>query len=75
MVVCLWDQMIHVFFGSDERAGFLGGLPGVPPGARFDPYGPPDVPGFEPARFIRQPRRPGGGAHPDLEHFQGPDYI
>ncbi|XP_064946585.1 probable proteasome inhibitor [Musa acuminata AAA Group] len=63
------------FFGSDERAGFLGGLPGVPPGARFDPYGPPDVPGFEPARFIRQPRRPGGGAHPDLEHFQGPDYI
>ncbi|ESQ45086.1 hypothetical protein EUTSA_v10010577mg [Eutrema salsugineum] len=43
--------------------------PGVPPpGARFDPYGPPDVPGFEPGRFGRQPpRRP----HPDLEHFPG----
>ncbi|WOK96439.1 putative proteasome inhibitor [Canna indica] len=41
------------FFGSDERAGFLGGLPGVPPGARFDPYGPPGVPGFEPSRFVR----------------------
>ncbi|XP_042374288.1 probable proteasome inhibitor [Zingiber officinale] len=63
------------FFGSDERPGFIGGLPGVPPGARYDPYGPPGVPGFEPARFIRQPRRPGGGTHPDLEHFQGPDYI
>ncbi|XP_074583705.1 putative proteasome inhibitor isoform X1 [Curcuma longa] len=63
------------FFGSDERPGFIGGLPGVPPGARYDPYGPPDVPGFEPARFVRQPRRPGGGTHPDLEHFQGPDYI
>lgn len=26
---------------------------GVPPGARFDPYGPPGVPGFEPQRFTR----------------------
>lgn len=26
---------------------------GVPPGARFDPYGPPGVPGFEPGRFVR----------------------
>lgn len=26
---------------------------GVPPGARFDPYGPPGVPGFEPNRFVR----------------------
>jgi len=26
---------------------------GVPPGARFDPYGPPGVPGFEPNRFAR----------------------
>ncbi|MCI16107.1 putative proteasome inhibitor, partial [Trifolium medium] len=24
---------------------------GVPPGARFDPIGPPGVPGFEPNRF------------------------
>lgn len=26
---------------------------GVPPGARFDPYGPPGIPGFEPNRFAR----------------------
>ncbi|BFI43036.1 proteasome inhibitor subunit 1 (PI31) [Marchantia polymorpha subsp. ruderalis] len=43
--------------------------PGVPPGARFDPFGPPGVPGFEPNRFIMDPRRPPGGSHPDLEHF------
>ncbi|KAG6385071.1 hypothetical protein SASPL_153895 [Salvia splendens] len=37
------------FFGDRTRGpGFL---PGVPPGARFDPYGPPNVPGFEPGRF------------------------
>ncbi|KAG5583807.1 hypothetical protein H5410_044241 [Solanum commersonii] len=62
--------------GGDPR--LPGGLPGVPPGARFDPYGPPDVPGFEPGRFIRNPRRPGGGGrpHPDLPHFGGDsDYI
>ncbi|KAL8102295.1 hypothetical protein AgCh_026976 [Apium graveolens] len=49
--------------------------PGVPPGARFDPYGPPGVPGFEPKRFARNPPRPGGGAHPDLQHFGTDDYI
>ncbi|OIT39139.1 PREDICTED: probable proteasome inhibitor [Nicotiana attenuata] len=61
--------------GGDPR--LPGGLPGVPPGARFDPYGPPDVPGFEPGRFIRDPRRPGGGRpHPDLPHFGGDsDFI
>ncbi|XP_065619816.1 probable proteasome inhibitor [Quercus suber] len=49
---------------------------GVPPGARFDPYGPPGVPGFEPNRFTRDPRRPGRGTHPDLEHFGGgSDFI
>ncbi|CAN6576247.1 unnamed protein product [Malus baccata var. baccata] len=49
---------------------------GVPPGARFDPYGPPGVPGFERNRFARNPRRPGGGTHPDLEHFgSGSDFI
>ncbi|KAK8951360.1 putative proteasome inhibitor [Platanthera zijinensis] len=63
------------FFGPGVSPGSFGAIPGVPPGARFDPYGPPDVPGFEPARFIRQPRRPGSGTHPDLEHFQGSDYI
>lgn len=57
---------------------FPGGIPGVPPGARFDPYGPPGVPGFEPNRLARNPRRPGYGAHPDLQHFQrdaDSDYI
>ncbi|KAG0492495.1 hypothetical protein HPP92_005539 [Vanilla planifolia] len=63
------------FFGPGVRPGNIGGIPGVPPGARFDPYGPPDVPGFEPSRFVRQPRRPGADTHPDLEHFRGPDYI
>lgn len=59
-----------------QQPGFPGALPpGVPPGARFDPYGPPGVPGFEPNRFARNPRRPGGGVHPDLEQFGGDDYI
>ncbi|KAL5972864.1 hypothetical protein ACLOJK_039670 [Asimina triloba] len=64
--------------GIGGQPGFPGGRlpPGVPPGSRFDPFGPPGVPGFEPGRFIRDPRRPGGGTHhPDLEHFGGPDYI
>ncbi|KAM7265105.1 hypothetical protein ACFE04_002788 [Oxalis oulophora] len=60
---------------NDPR--WLGGMqrnpsfpnPGVPPGARFDPFGPPGVPGFEPERFRRNPRNPPG--HPDLEHFGG----
>jgi len=61
-------------FGGDP--GFPGGQLGVPPGARFDPYGPPGVPGFEPNRFARAPRRPGSGTHPDLEHFgSGSDFI
>ena len=33
--------------------------PGVPPlGARFDPYGPPDIPEFAPGRFDAGPRFP-----------------
>ncbi|KAL4571788.1 hypothetical protein LXL04_018553 [Taraxacum kok-saghyz] len=66
------------FFGGGIGGpmGFPGGQPGVPPGARFDPFGPPDVPGFEPNRFTRNPRRPPGGTHPDLEHFgNGSDFI
>lgn len=64
------------WFGSGEFPGSLGGLPGVPPGARFDPYGPPGVPGFEPGRFARRPRPPGSGAHPDVQFFpRDPDYI
>ncbi|GER57513.1 peptide methionine sulfoxide reductase MsrB [Striga asiatica] len=46
------------------------------PGARFDPYGPPGVPGFGPAQFTRNPPRPGGGPHSDLHHFHdGSDFI
>ncbi|CAA2990015.1 probable proteasome inhibitor [Olea europaea subsp. europaea] len=67
------------FFGGNRGGvpGLPGGQPGVPPGARFDPFGPPDVPGFEPGRFVRNPRRPGGGGtHPDLQHFgNGSDFI
>lgn len=65
------------FGGGGVDPDFMqGGQPGVPPGARFDPYGPPGVPGFEPNRFVRHPRRPGGGTHPDLEHFRNDsDFI
>ncbi|OMO97312.1 Proteasome Inhibitor PI31 [Corchorus olitorius] len=68
------DPRWNIRFGEP---GFPGGEPGVPPGANFDPYGPPGVPGFEPNRFIRHPRRPGAGTHPDLEHFNrdGSDFI
>ncbi|GAB2298835.1 hypothetical protein Dimus_032912 [Dionaea muscipula] len=66
------------FGGRGGQPGFPGGGLNVPPGARFDPYGPPGIPGFEPSRFTRFPRRPGGGIHPDLEHLgsgNGADYI
>lgn len=66
------------FFGGNREPGLPGGFrgPGIPPGVRFDPYGPPGVPGFEPGRFTSGPRRPGGGTHPDLEHFGcGDDFI
>lgn len=64
------------FGGSGGGMGFPGAPPGVPPGARFDPFGPPGVPGFEPDRFVRHPRRPGNGAHPDLQQFgNGSDFI
>ncbi|KAJ4833505.1 hypothetical protein Tsubulata_008005 [Turnera subulata] len=63
------------FGGSGVEPGLPGGPTGIPPGARFDPYGPPGVPGFEPGRFTRNPR-PGGRTHPDLEHFgNDSDYI
>lgn len=64
---------------NDPRWGSMGygdmvGVPDagrgmLPPGARYDPIGPPGVPGFEPGRFIRGRRPPSGGANPDLEHF------
>ncbi|CAK9228430.1 unnamed protein product [Sphagnum troendelagicum] len=64
---------------NDARWGRMGGLEpgvGVPdtggigmvPGARFEPFGPPGVPGFEQNRFARGAPPP-PGVHPDLEHF------
>ncbi|ESW19716.1 hypothetical protein PHAVU_006G149300 [Phaseolus vulgaris] len=64
--------------GIGRDPAFPGRMPGLPPGARFDPYGPPGIPGFEPNRFARNPRRPGYDAHPDLQHFRrdaDSDYI
>lgn len=65
------------FGGQPGFPGMSGGIPhGIPPGARFDPYGPPNVPGFEPdgfdGRFPRGPNpgrrtQPPGRIHPDLE--------
>ncbi|KAL5711371.1 hypothetical protein ACHQM5_021835 [Ranunculus cassubicifolius] len=57
------------WFGAPQP-GFPAGS-GVPPGARYDPYGPPGLPGFEPNRFGRNPQRP--GLHPDLQPFGSPD--
>ncbi|TVU38578.1 hypothetical protein EJB05_11958 [Eragrostis curvula] len=62
------------FFPSNPFPAPFGGPGSVPPGGRYDPIGPPDVPGFEPSRFVRRARHPGGSTHPDLEFFQqGPD--
>ncbi|XP_044405491.1 probable proteasome inhibitor [Triticum aestivum] len=63
------------FFPSTPSTPF--GDPGsVPPGGRYDPIGPPDVPGFEPSRFVRRSRHSGGSTHPDLEFFQqDPDFF
>lgn len=64
------------FFPGNRQPGLPGGQPGVPPGARFDPFGPPDLPDFDPDRFVRNPQRPGRGTHPDLHHFHdGSDFI
>ncbi|KAK9123832.1 hypothetical protein Sjap_013434 [Stephania japonica] len=62
------------FRPAGEQPGFPDFSLGVPPGARYDPVGPPDVPGFGPGRFARNPRRPPGN-HPDLEPFGDPDLI
>lgn len=76
MLVGPGDPRFFPGVGGDTR--LPGGLqPGVPPGARFDPFGPP-IPGFEPGRFMRDPTRPGSGRnhHPDLEPFRdGSDFI
>ncbi|BAT02029.1 probable proteasome inhibitor isoform X1 [Oryza sativa Japonica Group] len=58
------------FFPSNPFPVPFGGPGSVPPGGRYDPIGPPDVPGFEPSRFVRRPRPPAGTTHPDLEFFQ-----
>ncbi|KAL5659143.1 hypothetical protein ACJX0J_032306, partial [Zea mays] len=40
------------FFPSNPFSAPFGGLGSVPPGSRYDPIGPPDVPGFEPSSFV-----------------------
>ena len=57
---------------SDDRPRFEGPRP--PPGARFDPYGPPDVPEFAPGRFgsERDPMR-GFPENPDAAFGGVPD--
>ncbi|KAM3317172.1 hypothetical protein ACQJBY_035044 [Aegilops geniculata] len=66
------------FFLTNPSTPF-GDLGSVPPGSRYDPIGPPGVPGFEPSRFVRHSRHSspsGGSTHPDLEFFQqGPDFF
>ncbi|MCL7049220.1 hypothetical protein MKW94_004576 [Papaver nudicaule] len=59
------------FRPAGEHPDLLGPR-GIPPGARFDPYGPPGVPGFDPNRFGGNPRRP-SVPHPDLAPFGDPD--
>ncbi|CAI0376623.1 unnamed protein product [Linum tenue] len=65
------------WYGGDNGGlGLPGVQPGALPGVRFDPYGPPGIPGFEPNRFNRGPARPGRGMDPDIEQpGRGFDYI
>ena len=67
-------------FSDERRAGVCCSDSGVPFGARYDPIGPPGVPGFEPERFMppRQPRQPGQnwpGNHPDLPPHRNDDMF
>ncbi len=62
------------------QMGIPGNLPpgAVPPGARFDPFGPPGIPdrGF-PGRYGgpgRQPGPRGGFGGPDPDHLPPPGY-
>ncbi|KAL9247381.1 hypothetical protein vseg_020820 [Gypsophila vaccaria] len=61
------------WFGGGGFPGIPGGFGGPPPGARFDPYGPPGLPGFDPGNVGRYPRGPipEGGTNPDLEPVGG----
>eukprot|EP00898_Chlorokybus_atmophyticus_P008258 jgi/Chlat1/8433/Chrsp80S07847 len=56
------------FSGGVPAPGYGVPMPGVPPGARFDPFGPAGIPGFEPGRFGDGggPRGRGRGVHPDI---------
>ncbi|KAI3915171.1 hypothetical protein MKW98_011516, partial [Papaver atlanticum] len=53
---------------ADKRPDFR--PPGVPPGAQFYPFGPPEIPGFE-----GNPRRPSMPRHPDLAPFGDPNAM
>ncbi|KAI3875320.1 hypothetical protein MKX03_000747 [Papaver bracteatum] len=53
---------------TDKRPDFR--PPGVPPSAQFDPFGPPEIPGFE-----GNPRRPSFPPHPDLAPLGDPNSM
>lgn len=62
---------------NPSRPGGIGGgvLPAMPPlGARFDPYGPPDIPEFGPGRFGVDPSQGGGGGGDGSFGTPGPGY-
>ncbi|KAI3892201.1 hypothetical protein MKX03_026863 [Papaver bracteatum] len=59
--------------GHPGRPNLFGPL-GIPAGARFDPYGPPEVQGFEPNYFGGNPKKP-YITHPDLEPLGDPDHM
>ncbi|KAL6138790.1 hypothetical protein ACLB2K_064069 [Fragaria x ananassa] len=65
---CYWNRGIpDPQFGAER--------PFIPPGARFDPYGPPGIPDFDPD-FARRPQGPGSRIHLDLEQpGSGSDFI
>lgn len=56
----------HPMFGPGRLGGGVGAPPGrgsLPPGARYDPIGPPGLPGFHPDDYVHpQP----GQLHPDV---------
>lgn len=57
------------FRGGPPRVGPRG--PGHPPGARFDPIGPPGVGPGRPRPRPREPRAPG---EPNPDHLPPPGY-
>ncbi|RWW21863.1 hypothetical protein BHE74_00040914 [Ensete ventricosum] len=68
-------QVAYGFDSGDQSRQSVICEPSVTVPSHQDPYSPGFVDDYCGFLLCRQPRRPGGGTHPDLEHFQGPDYI